>query len=173
MLQLVHDNVRCLRQGIDLLKSLPASEYIRKHPQCFGSTIGGHMRHNIDHYDSFVRGLPTGEIDYDARVRDPEVETGLARATQRLEELISALEAINEKALESPVEVIMDSGGDPALCGPTASSARRELQFLLSHTVHHYALIVVLCQLRGIETAPDFGVAPSTLRHRAQSSCAQ
>jgi uncharacterized damage-inducible protein DinB len=173
MLQLVHDNVRCLRQGIDLIVALPEGEYTRKHAACFGSTIGGHMRHNIDHYERFAQGWSTGRIDYDARTRDPQVETDPAAAAATMSALESALEQLTDDDLDKPVEVIMDSGGDPALCGPGHSSVRRELQFLLSHTVHHYALIAVLCQLRGIETGPSFGVAPSTLRYRGQSSCAR
>jgi hypothetical protein len=45
----------------------------------------------------------------------------------------------------------------------------RELEFLLSHTVHHYAIVAILCRLQGIAVDDGFGVAPSTLRHRTES----
>ena len=48
----------------------------------------------------------------------------------------------------------------------TASSIGRELGFLLSHTIHHCALIAVMMRLRGLATPPGFGVAPATMRHR-------
>jgi hypothetical protein len=51
------------------------------------------------------------------------------------------------------------------------STARRELRFLLSHTIHHYALIALSLGTRGFEipeALSGFGVAPSTLRHRKQ-----
>ena len=44
----------------------------------------------------------------------------------------------------------------------------RELQFLVSHTIHHYALIGVLLAAEGFDVSlefPEFGVAPSTLTH--------
>jgi hypothetical protein len=41
----------------------------------------------------------------------------------------------------------------------------RELQYLLSHTIHHYAIIGSILRAQGVEPGPDFGVAPSTLRH--------
>ena len=44
------------------------------------------------------------------------------------------------------------------------SSALRELEFLHSHTVHHHALIAEKLNFYGIQTANDFGVAPSTLK---------
>jgi hypothetical protein len=43
----------------------------------------------------------------------------------------------------------------------------RELQFLASHTVHHYALIAHLARDRGVGVAPEFGVAPATLDYWA------
>ncbi|MEM8550226.1 MAG: DinB family protein [Verrucomicrobiota bacterium] len=173
MVELAQDNIRCLRQGMDLLRQLTADSYASKESRCFGSTIGGHMRHNIDHYYSFVKGYADGKVDYDARLRDERVETDPAVAIEQMDELATALEAIQEETLSSDVEVIMDSGNEAAGCAPSRSTVRRELQFLLSHTIHHYALIAVICQLRGIEPSAEFGVAPSTLRHRKSSSCAQ
>jgi hypothetical protein len=45
------------------------------------------------------------------------------------------------------------------------STVARELQFLLSHTIHHYALIALVLRLQGFTTGEEFGVNPSTLRH--------
>jgi hypothetical protein len=45
-----------------------------------------------------------------------------------------------------------------------ASSLARELQFTLSHTVHHYALIALILRLQGFAPPADFGVAPATLQ---------
>jgi hypothetical protein len=40
------------------------------------------------------------------------------------------------------------------------------LQFLLSHTVHHFALMALILRAQGADPGDDFGVAPSTLEHR-------
>ena len=62
--------------------------------------------------------------------------------------------------------------GDDARWMP--SSRLRELDFLLSHTVHHQALTAIICRLVGVEVDEEFGVAPSTLRHRERlRSCAR
>lgn len=45
------------------------------------------------------------------------------------------------------------------------SSLKRELQFLLSHTIHHYSLIALALRLQGFEPGAAFGVAPSTLKN--------
>ncbi len=173
MVELIQDNVSCLKQGIDLLGGLSAEEYSRPVPACFNSTIGGHIRHNIDHYYSFAKGHAEGRIDYDCRLRDSRVETDPKVACTQMQELSNALSEIPAGMLDREVQVVMDSGSDAAQGCASRSTLQRELQFLLSHTVHHYALIAVICQLRGIESAKGFGVAPSTLRYRNASSCAQ
>lgn len=48
------------------------------------------------------------------------------------------------------------------------SSVGRELQFLVNHTVHHFAMIRGICQRAGNELDPDFGMALSTLRHHRE-----
>lgn len=164
MSDLVDDNIACLRQGLDLLNELDDANFAEGHAACYGSSIGQHMRHNIDHFYSLLRGLSSGEIDYDARARDPRLETETTVAREALEEIIAELQGIGEGNLERPLSVIMDSGA--AVPKPAQSTLRRELQFLLSHTVHHFALISVMLRLNGAEPPPGFGVAPSTLKHQ-------
>jgi len=54
------------------------------------------------------------------------------------------------------------------------SSVLRELDFLQSHTVHHYSLIAMLLRLHEIDPGEDFGVAPSTLKYwKEEAACAQ
>jgi hypothetical protein len=54
------------------------------------------------------------------------------------------------------------------------SSLKRELQFLVSHTVHHYALIKELLRRTGFDAGTEFGVAPSTIAAaRRDPACAR
>ena len=50
------------------------------------------------------------------------------------------------------------------------STIVRELQFLLSHTVHHFALISTMNSINNVATPENFGIAPSTLVHRRKIS---
>lgn len=165
---LIDDNRVCLDQGIELLERLDADLYQRRCPTVFNSAIGGHLRHNTDHYEQFLAGYATGRIDYDARTRDAAVEQDPEYAINLLRSLKAALESVPESALDAAVEVRMDGGESSAW---TASSVRRELQFLISHTIHHYALIVAVASAHGFtDLPPQFGVAPSTLKYRAKQS---
>lgn len=121
-----------------------------------------------------MRGVSTGRVDYDARERDPLVESSRRIAHERYASVIDALCALPPDAGDVRLEVRSEADtlppGEPEWC---ASSVRRELQFLLSHTVHHHALVKELLRARGRAVSDDFGVAPSTLEHRGRLACAR
>lgn len=161
---LIEANLSCLEQGIDLLGSLPPEIYTRKCDDVFGSSIGGHFRHNIDHYLALREGFAGARIDYDARNRSEIMEDNPDEASRTMARLVSFLESIGNEDLEKPLEIRMDDGGDSTW---SKTTLRRELQFLLSHTIHHYALVVSIATRYNICDFPKgFGVAPSTLHHR-------
>jgi uncharacterized damage-inducible protein DinB len=171
---LAHDNIHFIRQALSLLEVLDDESYCKPYPPFFASGIGAHLRHNFDHYRSFLDGLGTWKIDYDARARDACLETDREYAGRQLQEIIRELDKISEADTDVPVLVRMDSDGETELPATwRRSTVGRELQFLVSHTVHHYALIAVLLRLHGLEPSEDFGCAPSTLRYqRTHPVCA-
>lgn len=165
---LIDDNRTCLEQGVELLERLDADLYQRRCSTVFNSAMGGHLRHNTDHYEQFLAGYATGRIDYDARTRDASVERDPVYAANLLRSLSAALSSVPESALDDAVEVRMDGGDSSAW---TRSSVRRELQFLISHTIHHYALIAAIAAAHGFTDLPaDFGMAPSTVKFRASQT---
>lgn len=163
-----------IAQGVHLLGRLSADVFTASSPSTLGASIGGHLRHNLDHYACFLRGLSSGRIDYDDRERAADIETNPEAAIGALRRAAAQLGELRDDILDRSLEVRMDTGeGDERPW--TISSVRRELQFLLSHTVHHYALVAMVCRLYGQAVDDEFGVAPSTLKHRRRpdAACAQ
>jgi len=163
---LIEDNVRLLVQGRVLLQTLDAERYTQPEPAVASSGIGNHVRHVLDFYDRFFASLETGRLDYDARERDERIESDPAFAAATIDRLIEGLQGIESLELaklhvksDAPADV---RGSDVPW---SRSSIERELQFLMSHTVHHYALIGAIMRLGGREPEHGFGVAPSTLRY--------
>lgn len=156
-------NLGILKQGEALLIRLRDDAYTRCLPAVFGSSIGAHIRHNLDHYTCFLAGLPYRRIDYTARPRDTRIETERAHALSEFASLGRTFEALNLS--HDALRVRSESNPHNA---PAPSSMARELEFLLSHSVHHYAIVAILCRLQDIAVEDGFGVAPSTLRHRAE-----
>jgi len=155
-------NRRLLEQGIDLLEQLDDTLY--SSPRGSWAPVGAQYRHVLEHYICFLQGLPERRIDYDARARDPRLEGSRADALEATRDLLAALGRLDPGA-DLSLQVQMDSGsGDTG--DWRASSVGRELQFLCSHTVHHFALIKLLLEGAGVELAPEFGTAPSTLAYQ-------
>jgi hypothetical protein len=153
-------NVRWLDQAIDLVSTLSDHAYAQ-------TPAGSHLRHILDFYDSFLAGLGTGRIDYDARLRDPRTSHDRHYAIDRLRRTQSRLWTIpldDRPLLVRMEDAILDT--DPWM----PSSVSRELQSLSGHTVHHFALIAVTLRGHGVQLHSDFGVAPSTLRHRREAA---
>ncbi len=114
-------------------------------------------------------GLATDEIDYDARNREGPLETDRRLAMATALGFLADLDRIDGAIANRPLRITLRSvaGDDPAPDW-SQSSLKRELQFLVSHTVHHYALIKELLRRTGFDAGDGFGVAPSTiaaLRH--------
>jgi DinB superfamily len=166
MTELIQANLRLLDQTSDLLARLDSGTYVRPSPVFLNSAIGGHVRHCLEHYESLLHGLPAGRVNYDHRARDPGIETQPVLARARVLEIRARLSALGSSALPDPIMVLMDHGGVSSHEAWQPTSAGRELQFLISHTVHHFAIIAGLCWLHGVPVSEEFGVAPSTVRHR-------
>jgi hypothetical protein len=162
----IRDNLDTLRQGLALLERITEEDYRAPVAACFNAAAGGHVRHVIEHYESLLGGLASGRIDYENRPRDPDIERDPATAAQRVRGLIERLETLADAPPDGPLRVRSETAPLHSAHPWADSSLLRELEFLLSHTVHHYALIAIQCRLRGMTLDPDFGMAPSTLRHR-------
>jgi hypothetical protein len=129
----------------------------------FGGPVGAHLRHVIEHYEALVQGLPEGVVDYDGRPRDRQIETSPALARDRLLALRQVLGLWTPDMQDRPVQVRGQGGisGDFDFCVP--SSASRELAFLASHAVHHFALLAAHLQGHGVPVPAHFGKAPGTV----------
>lgn len=162
---LVADNIAILRQGIELTSCL-GPIYSRATPRFLQGGIGAHFRHCIDFYNCFLSSAGSGRINYDLRERNELVERDPDLAAFELQAIIEGLRKFSFADAHSELLVVLE-GSTRTHEGPcwSRSSIARELQSLLSHTVHHYAFIAIALRLEGIEPAAEFGVAPSTLEY--------
>lgn len=163
-----HASIALLAQGAVLIRELGPERYDVKVLECFNSTAGGHFRHVIEHFQALLDYRRTdGSVSYEGRPRDTQIETDAERARSAL----TAIEAILREHIDQRLpdaELLIASETAPGR--HFRSSLSRELEFLLSHTVHHYALLKVIAAHHDVETPTDFGMAPSTLKHRQREA---
>lgn len=165
-MHLALENAEVLRQGLRVVLRLDESVYAGSPAPIAEHGAGSHLRHCIDYYECFLTGLDAGRVDYDKRRRDERVERDPRWATARLRELAGRLEALTETQLVRALRVKQDVAHDEdEELAWAPSTPLRELRFLLSHTIHHYALVAMILRHAGVDPGAEFGVAPSTLRH--------
>lgn len=167
---LCEPNVIALEQGLSILGRLDAERYRAAPIGLAPSGVGRHLRHVYDYYQCFLHGLDSGHLDYDRRERDERFERDPAYAAERLRELIERLGRLpgdlHDRALQVRMDVEPEALASARWCRSTIG---RELRFLASHTIHHFALIDLLLRAQGFECGAGFGVAPSTLQHQREA----
>jgi hypothetical protein len=166
MERLIRANLHYLQQAVALLDCLDDGLFSQPVANFYGSSVGGHLRHCVEHYLSFLAGMDSGRVDYDDRKREVRLETVTGEAAEALRRIMDGLSGLLGGEPPMGLHVKMDCGGDEIEWQP--STIGRELQFLVSHTVHHFAMIGGICRALEVGLEENFGVAPSTIRHRAR-----
>lgn len=146
-----------------MLAALTDDQYAA--PRGEWSSIGAQYRHVLEHYQCLLEGLGAGQVDYDARRRDPTIERSRERAREVTEAVMAGMAGLADWPIDHPLAVQLQCETDPTGPSWSESSLGRELQFLVSHSIHHFALIKLLLADQSDRLDPDFGTAPSTLSH--------
>ena len=168
---LIEDNIRMLEQGIGVIEKMGNSLYSNAKPPFLQNGVGSHFRHCIDFYTCFLASVETGKINYVLRKRNSLVEIDCSFAVLEIEAIIEKLRRLSPSDFEKQALVIAEESSGPLdTSGWSRSSLARELEYLLSHTIHHYALIALALRLQGFEPGEEFGVAPSTLAYWKQTA---
>jgi uncharacterized damage-inducible protein DinB len=153
--------VRLLDDLTAVLMELPTDVYVARPAARVSGSIGGHVRHTLDHIGALLAADASSVLSYDHRQRGTAVETDPAAAVRAVLRLKAALERRVSADLASPllVESMVTAEGQ-AVEG--WSTLGRELAFVIGHTIHHHAIIALLLSSQGFDVPHGFGHAPST-----------
>jgi hypothetical protein len=155
-----------LRQGLALLDSVDDASYSRKEEGPWGSSIGAHYRHVLDHFLCPLEGLSRSQIDYDRRGRNRDIESSVQAARLATHKLIEELLALPNDALHRDCTVAYSVNYGDCDAQSVPSTVARELMFCVGHAIHHYAIMKLLCSQRAVGLHNKFGLAPSTLKYQ-------
>lgn len=160
-----------LRELAEFVGSVCDADYTRKSELAGGGTIGGHVRHCLDHATLLLAGLEGGLVDYDRRERGTDVERCPREAFDSIRRLEASIRGLSPELLEQEIRVRgLVHPSLPAL--EFSSTVGRELMFVISHTTHHNAMIAAAARRMGVSLPADFGYAPSTIAYRDRIECA-
>lgn len=144
-----------------LVLTLSPAAYCARTSRVSGS-VGEHVRHVLDHLSSLVAACPPAVLSYDHRTRGTAVEADPSAAAREMMRLDAALERWADRSLDEPVAVaaVMSTDGQSVTGWSTLA---RELAFVMSHTIHHQAIVALLLEQQGSHVPDErFGYAPST-----------
>jgi heat shock protein HspQ len=148
-----------------LISQLSNQQFTQQSNLLSKATIGQHVRHILEFYQSVLTNLNAEIINYDNRKRDFLIETNIDFAIQTIDFLHYKLAAEikdSQRILKGNFSVFE---GKETLIKTTLF---RELAYCLEHSIHHQALIKVgLLELNcNSFINENFGLAPATIRYK-------
>jgi|SRR5215467_4275260 len=166
-MQLLEAVKKIFVQLTDSIERLSPAQYIQPCESLTNHTIGQHVRHIIELFQCLEIGYILGNVDYEKRKRDVELETNKDSACRLLARILANLDKPNKNLNLSTY--YSENSTDAVLL---TTNYHREIAYNLEHTIHHMALMRIgIAEISNILLSEDFGVAPSTLKYRRQ--CAQ
>lgn len=157
-----------LEQINEFISSLPEGQYAAAPPAHLAGTIGAHIRHCLDHVAVLAAAQPNATLDYDHRDRGTPVEQDPQAARSTITKLVQQLETLDRMEIDAALHATLAMSPHHRPHN-YATTLGREVAFVLSHTVHHQALLAAAARAAGHDVPHDFGVAPATLAHRVSN----
>lgn len=154
-----------LQQGCLFLEDIGDEMYSRPMEEEFTASLGAHYRHVLDHFLCLAEGIRTGQVNYDQRRRNPQLESSVTCARLVTEGLIDEFGGLSSDILQRECVVTYSVGYGETDAEAVKSNLAREVMFCVGHAIHHYAILRILCAGIGLKLPYEFGVAPSTLKH--------
>ena len=153
--------VATLKQCRDLISGLNDEVYASASTRISGSSIGQHVRHNLDHFAAITADSAGGPIDYDHRDRGVDIESDRQAAIEKIDTLVQEVAGLS-RCCEEPavIRVMLSSDG---LESDLQTTIGRELAFATHHAIHHHAMIKSIAEEFDSCCPESFGRAPSTV----------
>lgn len=157
----ISESIESIEELIYAINLLSNEEYSFKTKEFSNASIGEHVRHIFNFYESILKGIETEKIDYDKRNRDSKMETDVFYSISRFKEIIGVL--INLKIFETKKFKLIQNSIE------IETSLIRELIYANEHLVHHQAIIrIFFLSLHPEKKIQDsFGFAKSTLNYKS------
>jgi uncharacterized damage-inducible protein DinB len=158
-----------LQQLQAVIACLTDAQYAERPVGVVNSSIGLHVRHCLDHVRSLLGAIETGDLNYDQRDRGTAIESDRAAALTSIKSLRNRLSNLGDDVIEQSLRlsVLMTCDGVPF---HFQTSVGREMAYVLSHTIHHNALVGTMVKTLGGWLPDRFGYAPATIAH--EKACA-
>lgn len=161
---LISESMEILNQARKIISELDDDRFVFVNKSLFISSAGQHFRHVLDFYTAFEDGYESGGIDYDKRERNDDIAEDRTVCLKKIDDVVAFFDEIRNLDMNTPLQIVTIEG-TTGLTSRAESTIAREIQFLLSHTIHHWALISMILRSQGVDVPKNFGIARSTIEY--------
>lgn len=155
-------NQEIVEQALAMLSALNEAQYSFLDSPRFQSSIGQHMRHVLDLHHALIEGMSDRYIDFDIRRRGHDVEHIKSVAQDEWQTISDWLDTLDDEMCRTKVTVKTEVSLGRQASAEAGSTLERELIFVASHAVHHFALMRLAAYQLGVMLPHGFGVAAAT-----------
>ncbi len=156
-------NIQILHQLIGLLEQINITIYTKSLSPLHHNSVGQHIRHITEFYICLINGYETKVVNYDNRERNFKIELDIDFTIDIIKHIQQRL---TEEFSDQSISLISKFGTDSSIA--VNSSFDRELNYLIEHTIHHFAIIKIGLNevFPEVELPENFGIAHSTIQFR-------
>jgi hypothetical protein len=150
-------------------ENLSSEEYQKPICLLHGASIGKHLRHILDGFQTVWQGNEEKQISFDCRQREYSLENDPNAAIERLNTLENNFSTCDwQKKIFLQSDFSTEGEERPFL---TETTLQREMIYAIEHALHHLFIIRIgVEQTFEVRFPSEFGVAPATLRHLYQAN---
>lgn len=171
----------CIDQKLWVLNSVRQSDYMRGHGAPYYGSVGGHMRHSLDHFSILLETVQRDDktnsesiICYDERDRNTDIESNKEAALQRVQLLATDLQRIfacGDDVLRGALTARFLGDCATGETYDLETNFLRELSFVCHHATHHLYFCRMMMDLMDYDVSGSVvGVANSTILNQSLSS---
>lgn len=160
-----HSSKKVCQDIIFVIQQLENEEYTIPLKILHENSIGRHLRHTLEIFESVVEANDTFCLNYDLRERNPIIENSLSDSILALKNLSLKIENLNFDQKIRLTQNLNLSSVEIESC------ISREILYCLEHCTHHLMFIRIAIEQNfpHIIIPDDFGIALSTLKYREKS----
>jgi hypothetical protein len=162
---MIKSQLEIIEQAQSYLNQVSEEDYTAIISPNFISSAGSHVRHIIDHYFALMSGLHNNVIDYDKRGRGSSLELYPTLAIDKLNEISEWIKSLSDRQLNTLLPLNTEVSMTSKNVQTVQTSIARELVFVGSHAVHHYAMIAQISFAQTKALPQTFGLAPATVSY--------
>ena len=154
-----------LDQMSEVIVQLNDADFVKPCKTLNGSTLGQHFRHSIEFFECLEKGYNDGNVCYDKRDHDTNIETSRVLAIEVIRRIKNF---ITNASLDQKIILEVSYSSESNEAAIIASNMAREIVYNIEHVVHHMALVKIgIMELKpDLQLPAEFGVAVSTIKYQ-------